>query len=259
MAGRKIPVNDLRELLRQLQHSTNDSAVRRSTGLNRRTIARYRAWAAQHNLLDPSRPLPPLEELQQLAATTLAVPAPPQTTSSLEPYRDLVLQLHAQGVEGTAIRLRLHERVGYTGSVSAVYRFLQRLSPSSPDVPMRVERNPGTEVQVDFGYAGRLLDPATGQLRRAWAFVMTLSYSRHQYVEFVFDQSLPTWIALHARAFAFFGGVPQRVVLDNLKAGITKACFDDPQIQATYRECAGYDWLPHRPLRSAHARAQGQS
>jgi transposase len=255
MAGRKIPVNDLRELLRQLQHSTNDSAIRRSTGLNRRTIARYRAWATQHDLLDPSRPLPSLEELQQLAATTLAVPAPPQITSSLEPYRELVLQLHAQGVEGTAIRLRLHEQVGYTGSVSAVYRFLKQVSPSSPDVPMRVERNPGTEVQVDFGYAGRLLDPTTGQLRRAWAFVMTLSYSRHLYVEFVFDQSLPTWIALHARAFAFFGGVPQRVVLDNLKAGVTKSCFDDPQIQTTYRECAehyGFLIAPCAPRTPEH-------
>jgi transposase len=57
---------------------------------------------------------------------------------------------------------------------------------------MRVERDPGEEAQVDFGYAGRMLDPATGQLRKAWAFVMTLAHSRHQYVEFVFDQSLPT-------------------------------------------------------------------
>jgi hypothetical protein len=67
---------------------------------------------------------------------------------------------------------------------------------------------------------------------------MVLSSSRHQYVEFVFDQRLPTWSALHAHAFAFFGGVPGRVVLDNLKAGMTRACFDDPQIQPTYRECA---------------------
>jgi hypothetical protein len=103
---------------------------------------------------------------------------------------------------------------------------------------MRVERDPGSEAQVDFGYAGRLRDPVTGLLRKAWAFVMLLAFSRHQYVEFVFDQSLPTWIGLHDRALRFFGGVPQRIVLDNLKAGITKACFDDPQIQATYRECA---------------------
>lgn len=58
MAGRTIPVHDLRELLRHLQATTNDSAVQRATGLNRRTIARYRAWAEQHALL--TGPLPPL-------------------------------------------------------------------------------------------------------------------------------------------------------------------------------------------------------
>jgi transposase len=231
-------VHDLRELLRHLQTTANDSAVQRTIGLNRRTIARYRAWAAQQGLLDPAQPLPPLEELQQIVSTTLAVRPPPQTVSSLDAHRALVLQLHAQGVEGAAIRLRLQEQVGYTGSLSAIYRFLQRVDPPLLDVAMRVERAPGSEAQVDFGYAGRLRDPDTGQLRKAWAFVMQLAYSRHQYVEFVFDQSLPTWIGLHDRALRFFGGVPQRIVLDNLKAGITKACFDDPQVQATYRECA---------------------
>ena len=82
MAGRTIPVHDLRELLRHLQVTTNDSAVQRATGLNRRTIARYRAWAAQHALL--TGPLPPLDELQQLVSTTLTIPPPPQTVSSCQ-------------------------------------------------------------------------------------------------------------------------------------------------------------------------------
>lgn len=255
MAGRTVPVQDLRELLRHLQTTANDSAVQRAVGLNRRTIARYRAWAAQHDLLDPAKPLPSLEALQQLVTTTLAVPPPPQTVSSLDAHRELVLQLHAQGVEGAAIRLRLQEQVGYTGSLSAIYRFLHRVDPPPLDVAMRIERDPGAEAQVDFGYAGRLRDPATGQLRKAWAFVMTLAYSRHQYVEFVFDQSLPTWIGLHDRAFRFFAGVPQRIVLDNLKAGITQACFDDPQVQATYRECAehyGFLIAPCAPRTPEH-------
>jgi transposase len=84
---------------------------------------------------------------------------------------------------------------------------------------------------------------------------MTLAFSRHQFVEFVFDQSLPTWITLHQRAFSFFGGVPHRIVLDNLKAGIAKACFDDPQIQTTYRECAehyGFLLAPCRPRTPEH-------
>ncbi len=49
---------------------------------------------------------------------------------------------------------------------------------------------------------------------------MTLAWSRHKYVEFVFDQKVATWLRLHRNALAFFGGVPQRIVIDNLKAGI---------------------------------------
>lgn len=255
MAGRTVPVHDIRELLRHLQVTPNNSAVQRATGLNRRTIARYRAWAAQHGLLDPAQALPPLEALQQLVTATLTLTPPPQTVSSVEAHRDLVLQLHAQGVEATAIRLRLQERGDFRGSVSAIYRFLHRVDPPPLDVAMRVERDPGSEAQVDFGYAGRLRDPVTGLLRKAWAFVMLLAFSRHQYVEFVFDQSLPTWIGLHDRALRFFGGVPQRIVLDNLKAGITKACFDDPQVQATYRECAEHYGFLIAPLPAPHARA----
>lgn len=162
--------------------------------------------------------------------------------------------LYQQQVAGTAILQRLRER-GYRGGLSSVYRFLHQLEPPTPVATVRIEREPGTEAQVDFGYAGLLEEPTSGALRRAWAFVMVLSYSRHQYVEFVFDQRLPTWILLHAHAFAFFGGVPGRVVLDNLKAGITRACFDDPQIQPTYRECAehyGFLLAPCAPRTPEH-------
>jgi transposase len=243
---------DIRNLLRHLQAQSNISAIQRATGLNRRTILRYRDWAQSHHLLE--QPLPSLEALQQLLATTLPPPAPPQTISSVEPYRALVEQLHADGVEGTAILHRLKER-GYTGALSSIYRFLHHLDPHRVLPPVRVERDPGSEAQVDFGYAGRMLDPATGTLRKTWAFVMTLAFSRHQFVEFVFDQSLPTWITLHQHAFTFFEGVPHRVVLDNLKAGIVKACWDDPQVQTTYRECAehyGFLIAPCRPRTPEH-------
>lgn len=246
---------DIRTVVRYLQAATSVSATQRATGLNRRTIMRYRSWAQQHGLLDPQSPLPSLEELHELLAHTLPPPTPPpQTISSVEPYRELVCTLYRQQVAGTAILQRLRER-GYHGGQSSVYRFLHQLEPLRPTATVRVEREPGSEAQVDFGYAGLLLDPASGALRKAWAFVMVLAYSRHQYVEFVFDQKLPTWIAVHAHAFAFFGGVPGRVVLDNLKAGITRACFDDPQIQPTYRECAehyGFLLAPCAPRTPEH-------
>ena len=84
---------------------------------------------------------------------------------------------------------------------------------------------------------------------------MTLSWSRHQYVEFVFDQRLETWLRCHRRAFQFFGGVPKRVVVDNLKAAIVKACFEEPQAQLAYRECAehyGFLIAPCRPYTPEH-------
>lgn len=67
---------------------------------------------------------------------------------------------------------------------------------------------------------------------------MTLAYSRHQYVEFVFDQRVETWLLCHQHAFVYFGDVPRKVVLDNLKAGIAQACFDEPQVQRASRDCA---------------------
>jgi transposase len=252
MAGRRIDTVDIRELVRHLRDTTNDSAVRRATGLNRRTIQRYRRWAEEQGLLEG--PLPPIEQLQVLITATLTPPPPPQTTSSVEPYRERILQLHRDGVEGTAIRERIRE-MGFQGSVSAIYRFLHRLNPTEPDVTVRVETAPGEEAQVDFGYAGRMLDPESGRMRKAWAFVMTLSFSRHQYVEFVWDQTVATWLTLHRHAFEYFGGAPKRIKLDNLKAAITKACVDDPQVQQAYRECAEhYGFLidPCRPRTPEH-------
>jgi len=216
-------------------------------------VLRYRAWARTHGLLDG--PLPPLEDLQALLVRTGNPAPPPQMVSTLEPYRELVTRLHAEGVEGMAIWQRLRER-GYAGSVSAVYRFVHHLTPPRPDATVRVEREPGEEAQVDFGFAGRMADPTTGTLRRTWVFVMTLSWSRYQYAEFVFDQSIATWLRLHRHALEFFGGVPQRLVIDNLKAGITRAAWwDDALVQATYRECAEHDGFlvaPCRPRTPEH-------
>jgi hypothetical protein len=77
-----------------------------------------------------------------------------------------------------------------------------------------VEVPPGSEAQVDFGYAGLQLDPTTGRLRKSWVFVLVLAFSRHLYAEVVFDQRVETWLLLHRHALEALGGVPERLVLD---------------------------------------------
>ncbi len=98
-------------------------------------------------------------------------------------------------------------------------------------------------------------DPATGRLRQAWCFVMTLCWSRHQYVEFVFDQRMETWIGCHRRALEGFGGVPRDLVVDNLKAAVLRAALDDQKLAEPYRKLAQhYGTLVHpcRPGRPQH-------
>ena len=97
---------------------------------------------------------------------------------------------------------------------------------------------------------GKLYDPRKERLSTAYAFVATLSYSRHQYAELVFDQKTPTWIGLHRRAFQSWGGVPKRIVPDNLKTAVRKASLDDPVLSEAYRRLAqhyGFLISPTRP------------
>jgi transposase len=219
---------DIRELLNHIRAGSSDRQIAWDIQIDRRTVKRYREWAEEQGLLEGT--LPALGDLLTLQSETLPSHQPPQNISSVEPYRELVAQMVKENVEIAAVWCRLKER-GFSGSYSAVRRFVREIKPLTPQATVRVEREPGAEGQVDFGYAGKMIDPETGQLRKAWVFVMLLAWSRHQYAEFVCDQKVETWLRLHRNALAFFGGAPRRIVIDKLKAAIIQAIWDDPEVQ----------------------------
>jgi transposase len=245
---------EIREILHRIRAGESDRAIHRALKVDRATVKRYRAWAEQEGLLGGD--LPSVDIVEARLRASFGEKAPPQNVSSVEPYRALVEELRSKGVNIKTVWRRLRDR-GYEGSMHAVYRFVWQMEGKGrPDLTVRVECAPGEEAQVDFGYVGLLLNEQ-GQGRKAWAFVMTLSWSRHMYVEFVFDQRLETWLRLHVNAFAFFGGVPRRLVCDNLKAAIVRASWDGdiPQVQWAYRELAEhYGFLigPCRPATPQH-------
>ena len=135
---------------------------------------------------------------------------------------------------------------GYSRYCELYTRWEGKLSPV-----MRQRHPAGERLFVD--YAGQTVDvvcPKTGEVRTAQIFVATLGASSYTYVEASWTQTLSDWISSHVRAFEFFGGVPAQVVSDNLKAGVTKACFYDPAINRTYGDMAShYDTaiVPARP------------
>jgi len=231
---------DVMELLRLLRMGESDRAVAACLGHTRRSVAKYRVWAAEHGLL--TKPLPKIVEVHRLLAQTMPETPPPQQTSTVAAYRQEIVDYRARGMEVAAIRGRLEEVHGHPVSYMAVWRLVQQLDPAQPEVFVRVETPPGSQAQVDFGYAGYTIDPTTGKARKgpegAPAFVLVLSWSRHLYAELVYDQRIATWLLCHRHAFAFWDGCPQTIVLDNLKAAILHASVHDPVVQRSYRECA---------------------
>jgi transposase len=181
------------------------------------------------------------------AVTEYAPPSPPpQQASSLEPWAGRIEAMLALGAGPRAIydRLRL-EDPDFERSYSSMKRYCRRLRREEgirpEDVAIPVVTGPGEVLQVDFGYVGKLFDPAEGRPRKTWAFVAVLGHSRHLWADLVFDQKLATWLDLHVRLVDAIGGVPATVVPDNLKAAVVRAAFgtDGPTgLNRSYRELA---------------------
>jgi transposase len=126
--------------------------------------------------------------------------------------------------------------------------FERRLTPT-----MRQVHVAGDKVFVD--YSGKklpIVDRKTGEIREAEIFVGVLGASSYAFAEATWSQTLPDWIGSHVRMFAFFGGVPRLIVPDNLKSGVNKASFYDPEINRSFGIMAahyGVGVLPARPKR----------
>jgi transposase len=238
MGRRRIEMHQYRQVLVRMRHGDSERELARCRYMGRRKLAALRELAEQRGWLKPDAPLPDDAEI----AAALGPPHKARSTvSGLEVHRALIASWIEQQVPGTAILAALRREHGYTGSYSSVYRMIVSINADRPpEATVPLSFAPGEAAQVDFG-AGPMLPDADGVLRRTWAFVMTLAFSRHQYVEFVWDQTVATWLGCHRRAFEWFGAVPTRVIIDNPKCAITRACAYDPVVQRAYAECAeGY-------------------
>jgi transposase len=239
-----------RQALLRMRAGESDREVAAARLMGRRKTAQWRELAAARGWLDVQQPLPD----DAAIAAALGAPRRASTTiSTLEPHRAQLVAWVEQGVSGAAIHAALKRQHAWAGSYSAVRRLLADIRRHlPPETTCRLQFDAAEAAQVDFGAGPTLVHP-DGQPRRTWAFVMTLCHSRHQYVEFVWDQTVATWLGCHRRAFEWFTGVPVRVIIDNAKCAITRACAQDPTVQRAYAECAeGYGFKidacpPHDP------------
>ena len=160
--------------------------------------------------------------------------------SKAEAHREKIIGWAKQGVQGTTIHAHLVDNHGFQGSYVALQKYIRQVAGMTLEEKMTTPLHfkPGEAAQVDFGKGPDLYDDRVGKVIPTWFFVMTLCWSRHQYAEVVAHQDSETWLKCHQNAFEWFGGVPRKVIIDNAKCAMTKACYNDPAVQRSYEEFA---------------------
>ena len=176
------------------------------------------------------------------------------TWPAIEAHRDYIVEQLADEVTVSTISARLSAEKGLTASESSVRRWITaNLAEEAARRRVSVPRGPvepGSEAQIDYGRLGSWTDPATGTRHIIQAFVMVLACSRLIFVRPVIRMDQTSWCDSHVEAFAFFGGVPARLVPDNLKTGVDRPDLYDPRINRAYAELAAHYGVLADPARA---------
>ncbi len=248
MPAKRLPMRQVRDVLR-LKHACgmSERVIAEAFGLGRTTVGDYLRRARVAGL---DWPLP--AGLSDVELERRLFPG----EASRAPHRpppDWPL-VHAELKRpGVTLRLLWEEYRSAHPDGYSLSRFCElyqawrgRVAPV-----MRQSHRAGEKMFVDFaGQTVEVIEPANGEVRTTQIFVAVLGASNFTYAEATWTQTLPDWIGAQVRALGYFGGAPQIIVPDNLKAGVTKACIFEPRLNRTYAEMAahyGTAIVPARP------------
>lgn len=255
------------DVLKRVHRGESRRSIARVTGRDRKTIGRYLRLAVKFGWApeDPNRREP--DEVLATAVVTSAQPGPARSMPApneqeLLPLKDRIKEWlePASGERGLTLT-KIHTLLGRQGvavTYSALYRFAVRHFEFGRKAgTVRVAQSPPGELaEVDFGRMGFIYDVESAKRRMVWALIVTLAYSRHQYVHLSHTSKLDDLIDGLEEAWEAFGGVPARVVLDNLKAAVTKPDRYDPVFQRTFNEYADHRGFVIDAALPAHAKGK---
>jgi hypothetical protein len=258
MARRTFDVTDVTEILVHWYAGRSQSEVATSLGVDRKTIKKYVTPAIDAGIT-PGGPAMSTADWAELTGKWFPAVTDTrlrQTTwPQIDQHRDYIADMLKAGVTQATIWQRLRDERDLRASLASVKRWV------AANLPEEVRRDrvtvlmdepePGGEAQIDYGHLGAWVDPRAGKKRRVWAFVMVLPTSRHMFVRPVLRMDQRAWTECHVAAFDFFGGVPARLVPDNLKTGVDKPDLYDPKINRSYAELAEHYGTLIDPARAA--------
>jgi transposase len=251
MPGKRVSMRKIRDVLRlRLGHHLPQRTIGQSLRLSQGTVSEYLKRAQRAGL---TWPLP--DDLDDTRLEALLFLPPPDVPAGQRPIPDWSVVHREMRRPNVTLALLWEEYrsatsdgFGYSWFCDLYRAWVGRLKPT-----LRQVHTAGEKLFVDFaGHTMEVVDEATGEIRDAEIFVAVLGASSFIYAEATWSQSLPDWIAAHVNTLAAIGGVPQQIVSDNLKSGISKACFYEPTVNRTYAEMAthyGTAIVPARPYK----------
>ena len=257
MAYKEVSRLDVMEVIRRWQQGNSQRHIAAGTGLSRDTIRKYLAAAVESGV-QREGPNPTAEQLSRLVV--LSRTGPRQTVAPaeelLESWGDQIYQwITVDRLQVTRIQELLAQR-GCDVSYTSLRRFLQRRNWRRRSLrTVRMEQSaPGEVAELDFGRLGYIQDQETGRRRAVWALLVVLAYSRHSFLWPIYSQKLEEVIAGLEAAWAFFGGIPKYLVIDNFPAAVAGADALHPRLTRGFLEYSQHRGFITDPARVRHPR-----
>jgi transposase len=257
MVRRSFAVIDIVEVLEHWYSGRPKLVVAESLGVDRKTIRKYVAPAEEAGFV-PGGPPVTTEEWALYVRSWFPELLVPELRSAA--FAECALH-HGAIKEALAtnhlstVHQRLRDEHGLSVSESSLRRYVALALAGEVKADrvtvLRDDPPPGEEGQVDYGRLGMWFDPVTERRRALWAFIIVLSASRHLFVRPTLVMDQREWVAAHVAAAEFFGGMPARLVCDNLKDGVIKPDLYDPKLNRAYAEFAHHFGVLVDPARVA--------
>jgi transposase len=265
----QLKVNLQETIIALYRQGWSKRRIARELSVDRSAVRRYVASAEAKPPTDPrtgsaapQTPNPTIDPRTESEPEDSKPPTNPRTGSErvsgigpeslCEPWKEQITAALAAGLSIQRIHQDLVER-DFDGSYDSVWRYVRRLERVLELPFRRMEVEPGAELQVDFGQGAWVLEE--GKRRRPHLFRGVLSHSRKGYSEAVWRQDTETFIRCLENNFRSIGGVPRRVIVDNLRAAVSRADWFDPELNPKVEEfCRHYGTilLPTKPAMPRH-------
>ena len=265
MAYKRIIIMDIYEIIRRWHDQQSISHIAIALNNDRKTVRKYIAIAKALGL-SRDLPLPAKDMVLDLLHQTIPKNNRPAAAQEmLEPFLPEITALVNDKYNSLKPKIAFEvicEKHDLTGKVS--YSSFKNMVRNHQIVihpeksTCRIEVAPGSQIQIDYGKVGLLFDGKSNKKRAVYAFIATLSHSRHKYVEFTFKQDQQSFVASHVNMFEFFDGVAEHITLDNLKTGVIKPDLYDPKLNQTYQEMAEHYNCFLDPCRVRHPKDKGK-